>query len=212
VTSVEKFGEGGWLTLGITTALVSVCLIVRDRYRRAAARLVELDRSLLALPREAPHATPPVDPQKPTAAVMVGGTTASESTRCSRCVLVPRLLRKPGVRVGRHDRLGRVQGRTELRRLEHELSAQADEYVALARGLGLPQRRGSRSGRTPSKTSSACASRWPASSARHLRRGQLIFKKETWLDRLLHNQTAYAVQKRLQWAGQTMIILPVRVR
>jgi len=26
-----------------------------------------------------------------------------------------------------------------------------------------------------------------------------------------HNETAYAIQKRLQWAGQTMVILPARV-
>jgi hypothetical protein len=29
---------------------------------------------------------------------------------------------------------------------------------------------------------------------------------------ILHNQTAYAIQKRLQWEGLTMVILPVRVR
>ena len=40
--------------------------------------------------------------------------------------------------------------------------------------------------------------------------GQVIFQRETWLQRLLHNQTAYAIQRRLQWAGQNMVILPAR--
>ena len=42
--------------------------------------------------------------------------------------------------------------------------------------------------------------------------GQLVFQKDTWLHRLLHNQTAYSLQRRLQWAGLPMVILPTRVR
>jgi hypothetical protein len=42
--------------------------------------------------------------------------------------------------------------------------------------------------------------------------GQLVFEKDTWVHRFLHNQTAYALQRRLQWAGLPMVILPTRVR
>jgi hypothetical protein len=42
--------------------------------------------------------------------------------------------------------------------------------------------------------------------------GQIIFHRERWYDRLLHNQTAFAIQKRLQWQGKTMVILPAVVR
>ena len=42
--------------------------------------------------------------------------------------------------------------------------------------------------------------------------GQLIFQKDTWYQRLLHNQTAYSLQRRLQWDGLPMVILPTRVR
>jgi hypothetical protein len=41
--------------------------------------------------------------------------------------------------------------------------------------------------------------------------GQLVFRRDTWLHRLLHNQTAYAIQRRLHWAGLPMVILPTRV-
>ncbi len=40
----------------------------------------------------------------------------------------------------------------------------------------------------------------------------MIFQRERWYDRLLHNETALAIQKRLQWAGKTVVTLPVRVR
>lgn len=41
--------------------------------------------------------------------------------------------------------------------------------------------------------------------------GKLVFERERWYHRFLHNETAFAVQRRLQWAGQTMVILPVVV-
>ena len=41
--------------------------------------------------------------------------------------------------------------------------------------------------------------------------GKLIFERERWWDRLLHNETAYQIQRRLQFAGLPMVILPVRV-
>jgi hypothetical protein len=42
--------------------------------------------------------------------------------------------------------------------------------------------------------------------------GQLVFQRETWYGALLHNQTAYSLQRRLQWDGIQMVILPTRVR
>ena len=41
--------------------------------------------------------------------------------------------------------------------------------------------------------------------------GKLIFERERWFDRLLHNETAYQIQRRLQFAGLPMVVLPVRV-
>jgi hypothetical protein len=42
--------------------------------------------------------------------------------------------------------------------------------------------------------------------------GKMIFQREKWYHRLLHNETALAVEKRLRWAGKAMVTLPVRVR
>jgi hypothetical protein len=40
--------------------------------------------------------------------------------------------------------------------------------------------------------------------------GKLIFQEETFLTRLLHNQAAATLQRRLQFAGLQMIVLPIR--
>ena len=41
--------------------------------------------------------------------------------------------------------------------------------------------------------------------------GQLVFQKDTWYQRLLHNQTAFALMRRLQWDRVPMVILPTRL-
>jgi hypothetical protein len=41
--------------------------------------------------------------------------------------------------------------------------------------------------------------------------GKVVFERERWYQRLLHNETALAIQKRLYWAGATMVVLPARV-
>jgi hypothetical protein len=41
--------------------------------------------------------------------------------------------------------------------------------------------------------------------------GKLIFREPTWWQRLLHNETAHAVQRRLEFDGLPMVILPVRI-
>ncbi|MGZ3595323.1 MAG: hypothetical protein ACXWMV_07735, partial [Syntrophales bacterium] len=41
--------------------------------------------------------------------------------------------------------------------------------------------------------------------------GKLIFREENPFQKILHNETAFAIQRRLQWNGITTVILPIRV-
>jgi hypothetical protein len=41
--------------------------------------------------------------------------------------------------------------------------------------------------------------------------GRVLFERERWYQNILHNETAFAIQKRLQWAGKTVIVVPARV-
>ena len=42
--------------------------------------------------------------------------------------------------------------------------------------------------------------------------GQLVFQRVRFFQKLLHNETAFAIQRRLQWNGLTTVILPIRVK
>jgi hypothetical protein len=41
--------------------------------------------------------------------------------------------------------------------------------------------------------------------------GQLVFENDRFYYRMLHNETAFAIQRRLQFAGLQAIVLPIRV-
>ncbi len=41
--------------------------------------------------------------------------------------------------------------------------------------------------------------------------GKLIFERERFYQRILHNETAYQLQRRLQFAGLNTMVLSVRV-
>ena len=42
--------------------------------------------------------------------------------------------------------------------------------------------------------------------------GKLIWQRENWTQRILHNETAYQVERRLQWKGLPMTVIPLRIR
>jgi len=41
--------------------------------------------------------------------------------------------------------------------------------------------------------------------------GQLVFQRENLFTRSLHHETAFSIQRRLQFAGAQVVILPIRV-
>ena len=42
--------------------------------------------------------------------------------------------------------------------------------------------------------------------------GKLVFQTDRWYHHWLHHETEFAVQRRLQWAGIPLVILPTCVR
>ena len=98
----------------------------------------------------------------------------------------------------------------ELSARSHEMLAR---YVELAGRLGLPAQTRFALGTDPVDT----AARLCEEIAREVPNtvffaGKIVFERETWLHRTLHNETAWAIQRRLQWAGRPMVVVPARVR
>ena len=212
ITVLEKFREGGWLTVLATSALIALCMAIKRHYGGVFARLKRLDQILEALPSQ-PVTEKPLDARKPTAVLLVGGYSGlGIHSLLTVLKLFPRYFHNVlFVTVGVVDS-ATFQGVEEVDRVREEAEEGMKRYVEHAQRLGLPA-----GYRVAMGTEAVAESvRVAQDIAREFPRaiffaGKLIFERERWFDRFLHNETAYAMQRRLQFAGLQMVVLPVRV-
>ena len=212
VTVFQKFLEGGWITLAITCGVVGVCLLVKRHYTAVG---VKLARSFEGLEKPPITAGPPPgapDPRLPTAVVLVGGYNGFgiHTTYNVFRAFPGHFKNLVFVSVGVIDS-GGFKGEDSIDRLNTQTEQMLARYAELAERLGVPAAtRWAIATDAVDEAEKLClvvAKEFPHST---FFAGQVVFQRETWLRRLLHNQTAYAIQRRLQLAGQNMVILAAR--
>jgi hypothetical protein len=198
----------------VTAALVALCFLIRQHYRRAAATMERLYAELGNLPASSDAARTEPDPRQPTAVVLV----ASYSGLGIHTVL--NVFRSfPGfykglvfVSVGVVDS-GEFKGEGAVEELQARTRTMLDSYLEMARGMGVAATArmavGTDTVDTAERLCLDVAKEFPKST---FFSGRMIFQKERWYHALLHNNTASALQKRLQWTGKTMVTLPARLR
>jgi len=218
VTVYEKFSEGGWVTLALTGSLIAACFLIRRHYRKVHDNLHRLDRILTALPTGTAPTPAPVhqqapDPTAPTAVLLVGGYAG---LGIHSLLAVQRLF--PGyfknfvfVSIGVIDSATfvNVEAVDEVR---DRTAGDLLRYVELAAGLGFAADSrmavGTEAVATAVELCERIAKEFPHCI---FFAGKLIFRRERWYQRLLHNETAYQLQRRLQFAGLEAMVLSVRV-
>jgi amino acid transporter len=214
VTVYEKFSEGGWVTLALTGSLIAGCFLIRRHYRKVHDNLRRLDKILTALPVGTPPAPQQaLDPAAPTAVLLVSGYAG---LGIHSLLAVQRLF--PGyfknfvfASIGVIDSASfvNVDAVDEVR---DRTAADLRRYVDLATGLGLAADSRMAVGTEAVATAVDLSGQIAAEFPRCLFfAGKLIFRRERWYQRLLHNETAYQLQRRLQFAGLEAMVLPVRV-
>jgi len=175
--------------------------------------MAKLYAELDQLPLREESAKPP-DSKKPTAAVLV---SAYNGLGIHTVLNIFRAF--PGfyenlvfVSVGVIDS-GEFKGEEAVSDLKARTEQMLHQYLRLAAGLGIPATYRFSLGTDPVEE----AEKLCLEVAREFPRttffaGKMIFERERWYQRILHNETALAIQKRLQWAGKTMVTMPVRLR
>ena len=213
VTVYEKFQQGGWVTLALTGGLIAGCFLIRRHYRLVHDNLRRLDGILGALPAGSASGPRALDPAAPTAVLLVGGYAG---LGIHSLLSVERLF--PGyfknfvfVSVGVIDSASFVNVEA-VEEARDRTAADLRRYVALATGLGLA----ADSRMAVGTEAVATAADLCGQIAREFPRclffaGKLIFQRERWYQRVLHNETAYQLQRRLQFAGLNAMVLPVRI-
>ena len=198
----------------ITTLVITLCFVIRRHYRAVNAQLDRLYQELGDLPLPSAPA-PPVspDPKQPIAAILVG---SYGGVGIHTVLNVFRTF--PGhfkgvlfICVGVVDS-GEFKGEHAVEELTRRTEDVLARYLELAAGLGVPATSrlaiGTEAVSEAERVCLAIAREFP-----HVVffAGKMIFKREKWYHRLLHNETALAIEKRLRWAGRTMVTMPIRV-
>jgi amino acid transporter len=204
----------GWMTIAVTGILVGVCFLIRRYYDYVRSRLRTLDETLGTIEVHGEPNMAPPDKDQHTAVILVGGYSGlGVHTLLNTVRFMPNYFKNMiFISVGVVDS-GNFKGVQELEGLREFVETSLNKYVDLARRLGFPA------------TSYMAIGTDVVDELEHLCRvvhhdfpksvvfaGQLVFQRETWYGALLHNQTAYSLQRRLQWDGIPMVILPTRVR
>ena len=209
----ERFTKGGWVTLVVTGTLVALCFVIRRHYRTTYAKLAQLYDELKSVPPEHAGPAPALDPKAPTAAVLVatfGGLGIHTTLNIFR--FFPNHFKNlVFLSVGVVDS-GGFKGEGAVEELRHQTEATLAKYLDLAQGMGV-----SATSRYALGTDAVDeGERLCLDVAKEFPRvtffaGKIIFQREAWYQHILHNETAAAIQKRLQWAGKPVVIIPARV-
>jgi hypothetical protein len=226
VTVFEKFAAGGWLTLVVTGILVAVCLGIKQHYNKVVTAIRRLDDELVDPLTSAPASKPSVaqvnetspvssliDRKQPVAVLFVGPYGG-----LGRHALLTMLRMFPGhfkgivfCSVAVVDS-GSFKGLDEVHALEGRVQHALDQYVRYAAWLGLPADSmygtGIEVAVVAEHLGTSIIEKYPRSL---FVAGQLIFDEDSFVTRVLHNETAFMIQRRLQHAGVPMIVLPVRL-
>jgi amino acid transporter len=215
ITTLEKFREGGWITVVITSVVIALAFAIHRHYANVKASMKRLDEILISLPSpETPEvARSPLDARLPTAIISVSsfsgfGLHQILSIHKSFPGYFKQFLFVSAAVVDS----GNFKGAEEIGHLERSTEESLKKYVAWAQGQGLKAdyrlALGTEAVSTVEDLCRELAGEFPRAI---FFMGRLIFREEKWYHRLLHNETPHAIQRRLQFQGIQAMILPIRV-
>jgi amino acid transporter len=213
VNIYEKFAEGAWLTLVVTSALIFLCILIRNHYRNVQKNLKRLDEILPSVESSPGKKPPPLEPRQPTAVLMVG---AYAGLGVHSLLSIQRLFPNHFknfifLSVGVIDS-ATFKDSELVDEVKQRTRESLEKYVALAQGLGLAADfRYSVATEAVAEAERLCSQVGKEFPRSIFFAGKLVFEHEHWYQKVLHNETAYQIQRRLQFAGLNAMVLPVRV-
>jgi amino acid transporter len=216
VLVVEKFALGGWISLTATALLAVVCLAIRHHYRDVNQRLAKIDQELSIVGssrREAVIVDKEIDHKAPTAVLILG---SEYGAGMHTLLWIERMF--PGhyknyvfLTVGEIDAQS-YGAEDELGLLKDKVAErlQRFEKFCRARGLGTASYYGFGTD-VPQELVSLAEQVAVKFSNIVFFAPKLMLRRDNWIIRILHNQTALSVQRHLHLMGLPMMILPMNI-
>jgi amino acid transporter len=213
ITIYEKFGEGGWITLVITSFVIGLCYLIKAHYNKVRVAMKKLGEMLSDIPASSPYNNDPVDPKSMTAILLVSGFSGfGLHTLLSIVRYFPNVYKNfIFVSVAEVDS-GSFKGIAEMEALKASIVKDLMKYVKVTRQHGLPAEYRTDVGTDVVDSATDLVERTVAEFPKStVFTGKLVFRREHPFQKILHNETANAIQRRLQWNGIATVILPIRV-
>ena len=213
VTTVAKFDEGGWITVVITGAVIAACIGIRRHYADTKERIRAVDAVFANTPNGTETEYPALDPESPTAVFIVG---TSRGGGLHALLWVQRMF--PGhfrnflfimARTVDSEAYG---GDESIAKMKDSGGEALSYFVDFCHSHGLASTSylgfGTDAVEAIAEISEQVRSEFPSAI---FFTSKLIAETENFMTRLLHNQAALALQRRLHLEGIQMVILPMKI-
>ncbi|MBE0616214.1 MAG: APC family permease [Burkholderiales bacterium] len=210
---VEKFTDGGWLTVLIITAIIGICLTIRNHYNWTTAQIRKVDEIFANQPFGSITGAPKPDPSLPTAVFMVG---SSRGGGLHTLLWVQRMFPDhfrnfifiSARTVDSHS----YGGSEDVKLLQMEAEVALNYFVNFCNSKGWAAESHLAFGTDPIDEDVKLAEQVHKAFPNCIFfASKLVFQRENWLIRLLHNEAALAIQRRLHLQGLQMVILPMKI-
>lgn len=209
----RRLGAGGWLALVLIAAITVLCLAIRNHYDATREHLRRIDEVFSEQPFGSEANPPQPDPAQPTAAFLVG---SSRGGGLHALLWVLRLFPdhfKNFIFINVRTVDAHVYGgREDVEALQTQARSGLNYFVNFCNSYGLAARAyvafGTDAIEEFVRIANDVQKEFPNTI---FFTSKLIFRHDNWLIRLLHNQAALAIQRRLHLGGKQMVILPLQL-
>ncbi len=221
--TILKFFEGGWITILVTGTLIGAAVLIKRHYRGTVQELLSRLDALVDAAQSSATAyldsdgkktqSQTVDLSAKTAVILVNGFNG---LGLHTLFAVIRLFKDTFknfvfIQIGALD-AGNFKGTKELQNLKEHVHAEVDKYVQYMNLHGFHAEGFTAIGvdvvEEVQKITPRVIKRFPNVV---FFGGQLVFPKESFITRFLHNYTVFAVQRNLYREGIPVVIMPIRV-
>lgn len=213
VLLAEKLSAGGWATALIIGAMSALCIYIRNHYRATKEAISTVDQIFANQPFGTQMEEVVPDPANQTAVFIVG---TSRGGGLHALLWVQRMF--PGhfrnfifvnARTVDSHAYG---GEGAVEQMQAEAGATLRFFVDFCRSHGMAADSrlgfGTDAVQEVTRLCFEVSKQYPNAI---FFTSKLIFERDNWFIRLLHNQAALAVQRRLHFDGLQMVILPMKV-
>jgi amino acid transporter len=213
VLLVEKMSAGGWATALIIAAMSALCITIRNHYRATKEAIRTVDQIFANQPFGVQTGEVVPDPANQTA-VFIVGTSRGGGLHALLWVqrMFPDHFRNFIFVNARTVDSHAYGGEGAVEQMRAEANATLQFFVDFCRSHGMAASSklgfGTDAVQEVTRLCFEVSKEYPNAI---FFTSKLIFERDNWFIRLLHNQAALAVQRRLHFDGLQMVILPMKV-